>query len=90
MYELGIILLTCGVLAIVFPVIFLFYTEKVQLMWWFLPAFFCIMFGLGFVSGTPKKSDVLQEKATYVEELNVNGQDTIRTYSIVWTKNEGK
>lgn len=88
MYELGIIFLTCGVLAVIFPTIWLFYTENLNYLWWFLVALVCVILGVAFVCGTPKKSDVLVGKANYVEELNIFNGDTIRTYSIKWRGNE--
>ena len=34
----------------------------------------------------PTNDDVVKEKAVYQEDLHIRGNDTIRTYTIVWKK----
>lgn len=72
---LGIILLICGIIEVI-------KSDKAFIVG-IISGVTLIVLGL-FVTLEPTKQDVLDGKAIYQETQIITGNDTIKTYEIVW------
>ena len=85
-YTIGIILLTCATLAVIFPFILMYKHEDPIYFFWLIVAFVASAVGAAIITSVPYKKDVINGTAVYVEELHVYGNDTVKTYDIVFKK----
>ena len=84
---LGIILTVLGLLGFICGLIFPFIFKNIN--WIFLIfTLFLIAPGIAILKGkpceVPTKQDVIDGKAIYQETQVITGNDTIKTYEIVW------
>lgn len=84
MLIIGIILVICAVVFATIP-FFINDLPDVLVYFFFTTAIPMLIFGMYVItSKNPTKNDVLKGKAIYQETIHITGNDTIKTYKIVW------
>ena len=88
MMILGIILIIIGIIGVILGIILRFrgYDVKPYILLGYL--IILIPMGVGLITNNknpkPTKQDVIDGKAYYQETQVITGNDTIKTYDIVW------
>lgn len=88
MTALGIILIIIGIIGVILGIMLRFYgyNDKPYILLCYL--ILLIPMGVGLITNNknskPTKQDVIDGKAIYQEIQIITGNDTIKTYDIVW------
>ena len=88
MTILGIILIIIGTISFILGLVLGIYVRNDWLVRFLFYLIFLIPIGVGLIAynknSDPSKQDVLDGKAYYQETKVITGNDTIKTYDIVW------